>query len=90
MPIHASLSATQLGQFPCSFTWTAAGTAYVYVRSLADAPPPLLAAFLSMPEAPAQQGNGEEEQEDVERAPGGVAWLPSTCTVAVVPGDLMV
>ncbi|KAG2442094.1 hypothetical protein HYH02_009583 [Chlamydomonas schloesseri] len=82
----------QLGQFSCSFTWTAAGTAYVYVRSLADAPPPLLAAFLSTPEAPAQLGDGEEQEqeEDAERAPGGVAWLPSTCTVAVVPGDLMV
>ncbi|KXZ45746.1 hypothetical protein GPECTOR_51g732 [Gonium pectorale] len=44
----------QLGQFPCSFTWTASGTAYVYVRSLQEAPAPLLAAFLSSgaPEPP--------------------------------------
>ncbi|KAG2429920.1 hypothetical protein HXX76_010700 [Chlamydomonas incerta] len=102
----------QLGQFRCAFTWTAAGTAYVYVRSLAEAPKPLLAAFLSAPVPRAGGGAGangagcaepalpghpqgqpqeqEQEPEDEERAPGGVAWLPSTCTLAMVPGDLMV
>eukprot|EP00198_Chlamydomonas_reinhardtii_P003116 XP_001692452.1 predicted protein [Chlamydomonas reinhardtii] len=96
----------QLGQFPCAFTWTAAGTAYVYVRSLAEAPAPLLAAFLSAPEPRPGAGGAhhmgqaqehqhyqeeeEHEEEEQERAPGGVAWLPSTCTVAMVPGDLLV
>lgn len=70
---------TLLGTFPCGFSWTAAGTAYVYVRGmgaggggLAAAPPRLLAAFLSDAEA-------------------GAAWLPSRSpALSVIPPDLMV
>ncbi|GIL50971.1 hypothetical protein Vafri_7046 [Volvox africanus] len=92
---------TLLGQFPCGFTWATAGTAYVYIRSLREAPAGLLAAFLthtasgwaSAP-APSLLSDGGTAEGAVERGEadgdGGLAWLPSTCTMSFVPGDLMV
>ncbi|GIL75093.1 hypothetical protein Vretimale_7786 [Volvox reticuliferus] len=91
---------TLLGQFPCGFTWMAAGTAYVYIRSLREAPAGLLAAFLTSTAtgrapapAPSQESYGETCDGEEERGPddaGGLAWLPSTCTMSLIPGDLMV
>ncbi|GLI62172.1 hypothetical protein VaNZ11_004742, partial [Volvox africanus] len=65
---------TLLGQFPCGFTWAAAGTAYVYIRSLREAPAGLLAAFLtptasgwaSAP-APSQPSDGGTADGAVDR-----------------------
>ncbi|GLC36953.1 hypothetical protein PLESTB_000174700 [Pleodorina starrii] len=91
LPFPAPL--TLLGQFPCDFSWTARGMAYVYVRSLREAPAGLLAAFLSSTAsaiADAAGGHSGGAGPATVGGEGGIAWLPSTCTLSMVPGDLMV
>ncbi|KAG2495539.1 hypothetical protein HYH03_006482 [Edaphochlamys debaryana] len=79
-------------QFPCSFSWTARGVAYVYVRSLQEAPTPLLASVLAEGSfsgaagGASSGGSGEDGAIGIPSA-AGIACLPSTSTMTVVRAD---